>query len=303
MKRHERNNCTGIETLNEINISQLKINEELLTSIKMLKQLLEQQVNNTSSATSATSTPTSPANATNTASAVIPASVTNTASTASTASTSNTVSTTSIMDETEKGCMELEESVESDGVKVLNKTIDNSITNITNITTNNITTNVSPNIYISLKREERSDILRHLSRELGEKEALEYLLVKLYKGEEGDIDCIKKLYMNGSPDMWPIRCIDKKRLIFELKDKNNVTYVDKGGELLYSELTNMLQNAYLQVLTSRIKDSCKEGDEVYRDATLFGALDYKKAQNRCNNLTKVKKKSLLQALADITFIM
>ncbi len=212
----------------------------------------------------------------------------------------------------------LKQMKEIEKVGIINTVNNNNITNAVNHINNNIDNNTiindnsinnnnnnNNNITINIINVlEKVDIMGVLTKEMGKRQALEYIKSVLYRKIDGEMDCFKKFYLpEGNPEEWRIRCIDKTRLNFEIIGENGEVINDIGGIKISNAFRENMTNAYMGATietTEEIKRQIKADiDEDIREMKIneiMNEFDMREATNRCIAMRKENPKLLLQKI-------
>lgn len=143
---------------------------------------------------------------------------------------------------------------------------------------------------------DKLDINDHLSKELGIEKAQNYIKSMLYRKLDGELDCFIKIYLQGSPEKWSIRCLDSKKLHFQIIQKDGKVIDDIGGNEIYKSFTNNLIDTYTRASNNNLNSAlsvikhCSDDEErenmtAERD-NILDQFDMRAALDRCIMMRK-----------------
>lgn len=119
-----------------------------------------------------------------------------------------------------------------------------------------------------------------LTKRLGNREkAINIIRSNLNKKVLGDVDLFCEIYLQGNPNTWSIRCLNKGQNIYQLIYPNNKIENDSNGNLIYKYFQKNYSNTLLRLNNSMIYkvvntepgsiEHTKNVNELYYDLKSF----------------------------------
>lgn len=179
------------------------------------------------------------------------------------------------------------EKLDNIGSKIDNQPINTNVFNIEKI-----------QIYVT----DSIDFVEVLTKRFGSrKKAIDHIRSKIHRNIEGDVELFCEIYLNGTPDTWPISCPDQKNKVFRIAQPDSKTINDPGGVEIHKRFRNIYANTLLRLSNSAIHETLSKipGTPEYEESrdNLLDSYELGKIQEKAHDLCKAPTDPFIKKLA------